>query len=67
MKTLKDLGAAALFILAAILIVGGSFGCSFLVRQHGISSCEDRGGTPVVRSIFNESMWDVSCIEGTKP
>ena len=35
---------------------------SAIARNHGISSCEDRGGTPVTRSWFSDSPWDVSCI-----
>lgn len=63
MSRVRDgLGVAGLMLLFVVLftIIWGSM---FLIRQHGISSCRERGGQPVVRSLINESMWDVSCIE----
>lgn len=40
------------------------YGCTAGLRNHGIESCEKRGGTPVVSSWLSEDAWDVKCIEG---
>lgn len=51
-----------IYVVAAALVVVFSVGVVMGLRDHGISSCEDRGGTPVVSSWFSENNWDVRCI-----
>ena len=47
------------FMIAFFLIMGTA---TVIARNHGVSSCEERGGIPVTRSWFSDSPWDVSCI-----
>lgn len=56
------LSVFGLALLMILLLVAG-FGCTAFLRDNGITSCEDRGGTPVVSSWFSEDAWDVKCIE----
>lgn len=48
-------------LVVAVLIVFVIF-INMQVRQYGINSCRDRGGTPVTRSWLSDEPWDVSCI-----
>ncbi len=48
--------------LLLILFVCGSFGCTALLRNHGIDSCRERGGTPITSSWLSKDAWDVRCI-----
>jgi hypothetical protein len=51
-----------LAILMVLSFFTVSYGIVFVLRNHGINSCVDRGGTPVTRSWFSENPWDVSCV-----
>lgn len=53
-------------LMVVIILILGGMGCTAALRSHGINSCEDRGGTPVVSSWFSEEAWDVKCIEGQR-
>jgi hypothetical protein len=50
------------YTIISLLFLGASVGVVAAFRDHGITSCEERGGTPVVSSWFSESNWDVRCI-----
>lgn len=51
-----------MFVLVVVMLVLG-FGCNAGLRSHGIDSCRERGGTPVVSSWLSGEAWDVKCIE----
>lgn len=54
---------AWVWFVGIIVIIAAGFTMTYMLRQHGISSCRERGGQPVTRSWISEDAWDVSCIE----
>ena len=49
-------------VVIFLVIFNFGLGAVALLRANGISSCEERGGTPVTSSWFSENNWDVRCI-----
>lgn len=64
MSSRSDTVSLAIYVAAFVLVVVFCVGVVIGLRNHGISSCEERGGTPVVSSWFSENNWDVRCIDG---
>ena len=60
---MRDVMAVVGYAMLIILVLFFGFGCTVMLRNHGITSCEERGGTPVVSSWISEDAWDVKCIE----